>query len=753
MVVDEFVYSILINGLCANGKMDSVFELLEEMDIKGIKAGPVTYNTVVNGLCKAGKTNQADKFSRTYFADNFTYSTLLHGYMKENDSQGVVETKRRLEQAGIPLDVVTANILIKAFFLVGMVNDACSLFQGMSEKGLAANSITYLTMVDGYWKHGMIDKALEFFEDYKKTPFVNAACHCRVIVGLCKEGKIEMATKLFLELSEKHLISSTTAYTTLMKFLFQNFNGEGVLRFITQIEHSDPERLSYVWNDALAFLCWRACFPAALETYILMRMKGLMVWSNSYYVLLKGLMKTRNGLIIKLLIGDYIKACGLFDPRLVNIICLHLCKKNVEDAVRFLSGMSRRSISLGALMVVVNTLKEKDRVQDALKFLFEAEENGLATDVFVYSIVVDGLCKEGFLEKALDLCTVMRKKGIIPNISTYNSVIHGLCCQGCFVEAFRIFDSLECSGLFPTIVTYATLIGALAGEGLLQDAKELLRRMVTKGIPPNTHIYNCLLNGYCRFGLLEEGLNLFRDMEMNSLLPDCFTISSLLGGYCIKGDMQGAFNFYNKYKNKGHSPDFLGYVNFIKELITKGRMEEARDIIRDMLCSGEAVDLINRAGQGLNFDPLATFLELACKDGRLEEVINILEDVRCKFFSSLCSKSNNSMKGVVKQRVVGSFIKDNEGKDCAIGSNNLKRSEAHTSISSCIGNNISTGEKENWKSKCTDTVMNKFILSQKLLRGDFETYYSIIASFCSKGELQKANGIVKAMSLNSGTAH
>ncbi|KAK8964226.1 hypothetical protein KSP40_PGU004918 [Platanthera guangdongensis] len=150
--------------------MDEVFELLEEMDKKGIKATSLTYNTVVNGLCKSGRTRKADEISRNYFGDNFTFSTLLHGYMKEKDERGVIDSKRRLEQCGITLDLVTVNVLIKALFSVGMVDDACSLFEQMPERGLTADSITYCTMVDGYCKLGMADRALQIFIEYKRNP-------------------------------------------------------------------------------------------------------------------------------------------------------------------------------------------------------------------------------------------------------------------------------------------------------------------------------------------------------------------------------------------------------------------------------------------------------------------------------------------------------------------------------------------------------------------------------------------------------
>ncbi|XP_020585016.1 pentatricopeptide repeat-containing protein At5g57250, mitochondrial [Phalaenopsis equestris] len=748
IVADEFVYSVLIDGFCVIGKLDEVFELLEEMGRKGIKATAMTYNTVVNGLCKAGKTCKADEISRNCVGDNFTYSTLLHGYMMEKDARGVSDTKKRLEQAGISYDVVTVNILIKALFISGMVDDACSLFQEMRDKYLIADSSMYCTMVDCYCKHGMSGRAVEVFMDYKSTPaFVNDACHNCMIVELCKEEKLEMATELFLELCQKNFVADTITYRKLMKAKFEDGNWEAVLKLISRVERCNSEILSSICNDSVSFLCNRQCFPAALEVYILMRLKGLTVWSKSYYILLKNLINSGNGLIIELIFCDYIKACGVFEPRIVNIICLYLCKKNVEEAIRFLPSLSKRNISLSVMTVVVNTLKEKGRVENALNFLLEAKESSVAADVVVYSIIVDGLCKAGSPEKALDICSRMRKKGISANIVTYNSVIHGLCREGCLVEAFRIFDSLECNGFFPTVVTYATLIGALAEEGFLQDAKELLGRMAVKGISPNIHIFNLLINGYCRFGLLEEGMQLFKDLTVFSLEPDDLTISSLIYGYCIKGDMQAGLDFYNMYRVKGYSPDFFGFLNLIKGLSAKGRMEEARSIIRDMLQHRESVDLINQAGDGLNFESLATDVKLACEEGRIREVINILADVGSKFCNSPWSKNCNRIKQSIE-----AFCTDTKKKVCTGGG--LTMPAAARNILQFGEDGITEGKPVFCKNKISNSVMNEYeILCQSSLKYDFEAYYSMIATLCSKGELQKANDIVKATILNLGKEH
>lgn len=756
ITADEHSYSILINGLCWKGDLEVVFGLLEEMERKGVEVGCATYNTVINGLCKTGNTRKADEISRRFPGDNFTYSTLLHAYMKEKDVVGVMETKKRLETAGICVDVVTSNVLIKAMFMVGMIDDASVLFEEMPEKGIVPNSVTYSTMVDGYCKSGTVDKALAVFDQYNRASSLSSdACHDCIIRGLCKGHMVERAVDVFQDLIERDIGTNSSTYRILIRAQFKEGNGEGVLKFIHRIEKLEPGFLSAICNDAVAFLCTKGCLAAALDIYILLKRKVLAVTSKSYYLLIKRLIHSGNKQIAQLLISDYIKVFGMSEHRMINVMSLYLCQKNAEEAMRFLSDMGKENISVSVLTAVVDALKKEGRVQDAYNFLMEAEQNGVPIDLVVYSIMVDGLCKEGRLEKALDLCATMSKKGIHPNIVIYNSVISGLCQQGCLVEAFRLFDSLEQKSVFPTVITYAILIGALSREGFLQDANKLFERMALKGITPNTRVYNLLINGYCSFGLIEEALKLLADLEGSCLQPDAFTISAVVSGYCLKGDIEGALGFFGEYGRRGFSTDFLGFMNLIKGLIAKGRMEEARTILRDMLQCAEVVDLINRAADVLRVESLVSLLALACDQGRIQEVIDVLSEVGFISFSSWRSNSDHRLRRLRELHDTGTLdtgiVRIDSGKEGVYPMMVEVPRNTYESLKwQSMTNDIVAINHSICKTGKEDYVMEDYgYLMGKSLHCDFDSYYPIIASLCSKGELQKANGLLNAMLLNS----
>ncbi|KAL6626459.1 hypothetical protein ACP70R_030185 [Stipagrostis hirtigluma subsp. patula] len=751
VVVDEYVYSILIDNLCKKGDLDRAFSLLEEMENKGIKAGIVTYNAVINGLCKAGDTEKAFKIFDGVSADNFTYSTLLHGYMNRDDATGVMAIKCRLESSGISMDVVTCNVLIKALFMINKVDDAWSLFHKMPDMGLRPNTITYHTIIDMMCKFEEIDKALELFHEYKKhSSFSSAVVHECLIRALCDGGKADMADQIFYDLVQKKIRPESCKFRKLIRAHFKDRGERGVLDFICKVGELDIDLFSSVCNYASAFLSSRDCYRAAMDAYKLLRMQAIPVTSKTCYKLLKSLHRNGSEEVIQPLLCEFIKIHGLHEHRMISMLSCHLSKRNVSEAVWFSNYMDCGSVPVSVLRGAVYALKKQGEVLDACNFLKEAEKNGYSVDLAMYSIVVDGLCKGGYLEKALDLCESMKKEGLRPNIVIHNSVLNGLCQQGCLTEAFRLFDFLESSKMLPTTVTYAILIGALCREGLLDDAYQLFQKMSNKGMQPTTRVYNLLISGYCNFGLTEKALELISHLEELFLLPDCFTLGAIICGFCLKGDTEAALGFFNEYRYKEIVPDFVGFMSLVKGLYAKGRMEESRSILREMFQCKEVVELINSVGDKIQAESLVDLLSSACDQGRIDEIVTILNEVGLMILSSSDSSSDNALVHLKKLQKTEDACDSMTDSGQALGlvTYDISNISVHKSSESIVQPVVDGDSSLSLSSDDTDIDYRNLL--GKSFYDDFDSYYAAIASLCSQGEVLKANKAIEAMIQNSG---
>ncbi|KAL2503216.1 Pentatricopeptide repeat-containing protein [Forsythia ovata] len=642
--VDEFTYAILIDGVCRRGDFDRVLQLLNEMEEKGINPSVITYNTVINGLCKAGRMSEADDFSKGIVGDVITYSTLLHGYVEERSVSGILETKRRLEVAGIRMDAVMCNILIKALLNVGLFEDAIAVFKGLLKMDLAADSVTYCTLIEGYCKAGRIDEALEIFDEFRKTSNSSAASYNSIIFGLCRKGMVDIASDIFVEYIERGLPLNKAMYQMLMRATLKEKGADGLLNVIHRMENFEVEIFDIICNDVICFLCKMGLPEAACGALLVMRRKESMVTSKCYYSILRRLLFDGKKSLAQPILSSFVKVHGMSDLRVSRIILYYLCLSDVENALKFLAKTKERTWAITIPFAVLETLAKDGRVLDAYEFIVGAENNVSVMNVVDYSVIIDALCKEGRVDKALDLCSFAKNKGIALNTVTYNSVMKGLCRQGCLVEAFRLFDALEKIDVVPSEITYGTLIDALTKEGILQDARMLFERMFLMSLRPNTHIYNSLINGYCKSNLLEEALKLLEDLQVRRLKPDGFTVGAVINGYCLKGDMEGALKFFLEFKSKGLLPDFLGFMFLIRGLCAKGRMEESRSILREMLQTDSVIDLLRRVDSDVESESVESFLTFLCERGSILEAVSVLDEVGSMFFSA--GRSSRAYNGL-----------------------------------------------------------------------------------------------------------
>ncbi|XP_027363818.1 pentatricopeptide repeat-containing protein At5g57250, mitochondrial [Abrus precatorius] len=724
--LDEFVFVILIDGFGRRGDFDNVFCLFDEMEKSGISPSVVTFNAVINGLSKYGRTSEADEFSKDVSADVITYSTLLHGYTEEENITGILQTKRRLEEAGIAMDVVMCNVLIKALFMIGAFEDVYALYKGMLEMNLVPNSVTYCTMIDGYCKVGRIDKALEVFDQFRKTSISSDACYNSIINGLCKMGMEEMAIEALRELSHKGLELDIGTYRMLMNTIFKENNTKEALDLVYRMEGLGPDIYDAVCNDSIFLLCQRGLVDDANQLCMMMKRKGLCVTTKSYYLISRGHLCSGNREQILPLLNSFLKEHGLVEPMVQKILACYLCLKDVNSTLRFLGKTVDNSSAVTFPVSILKILVKEGRALDAFKLVMESQDN-LPVMYVDYAIVIDGLCKEGYINKALDLCASVENKGMNLNIVIYNSIINGLCHEGRLIEAFRLFDSLEKLNLIPSEITYATLIYALCREGFLLDAEHVFRKMILKGFQPKIQVYNSILNGICKFGQLEKAFEFLNDMEMNNIEPDNLTVSAVINCYCQKGEMEGALEYYNKFKRKDISPDFLGFLYLIRGLCAKGRMEETRSVMIEMLQSKDVTEIINLVNKEVETESISDFMAALCKEGRIQEAVTVLNEIACILFPVQRLSTYN--QAFHKQQKIY------EWNDFGSKSSSILPSSCKSSLSfgSCDEKDV----------RNLSTVNGSCMTRSQLPAFDF--YYSRIAALCAKGELQKANQSAKEM--------
>ncbi|KAF5956549.1 hypothetical protein HYC85_003774 [Camellia sinensis] len=522
--VDEFMYATLIDGFCRKSDFDQVFHLLDDMEKRGVNPSIVTYNTVINGLCKAGRASEADEFSKGILGDVVTYSTLLHGYIEEENVMGMLETKRRLEAAGVCMDVV------------------------------------------------MIDEALEIFDEFRATSVSSVACYNCIIHGLCRKGMAGVAIEVFIEFHERGLASDV-----------EKSEG-GVLNLIYRIENLRSEIFDTALMDdgkkwlthpfltilvkrygiveprlsktLVHYLCMKD-INNAIKFLDVMKEKKLSV--TFPVTVLRTL--TRDGRALdayKLVIGGE-ENLPVMDVVDYSMVVDGLCKGGHMDKALDLCAFAKRkgiTLSIVTYNSVINGLCRQGCFIEAFRLFDSLEKINMFPSEITYATLIATLSKEGYLLDARKLFESMVLKGFKPKTRVYNSLIDGYCKRGQMQEALKLLLELEERGLKPDEFTVSSVINGCCQNGDMEGALEFFFEFERKGLLPDFLGFMYLIRGLCAKGRMEECRNILRKMLQTQSILDLLkiaetevkteSIESFLVSLCEQGSVQEAIMVLNE---------------------------------------------------------------------------------------------------------------------------------------------------------------------------------------------------------------
>ncbi|KAM3703319.1 hypothetical protein ACJW30_04G087500 [Castanea mollissima] len=117
---NEVCYSILIHGLCEDGKLREALMVWNQMLGKGFKPDVVAYSSIIHGLCNAGLIEQGLKlFNEMLFLeaksqpDVITYNLILSALCKQSSISRAIDLLNSMLDRGCDPDLVTCDIFLR----------------------------------------------------------------------------------------------------------------------------------------------------------------------------------------------------------------------------------------------------------------------------------------------------------------------------------------------------------------------------------------------------------------------------------------------------------------------------------------------------------------------------------------------------------------------------------------------------------------------------------------------------------------
>ncbi|CAI9099645.1 OLC1v1036498C1 [Oldenlandia corymbosa var. corymbosa] len=179
---DEYICDALIRGWCVAEKLDEVKRVAAEMYRGGFEIGTSAYNAILGCVCRLCR--RKDPFLLLPEAEK----VLL-----------------QMEEAGVPRDVETFNVLISNLCKIRKTTDAVDLFHRMGEWGCYPNETTFLLLIRSLFQAARVGEGDEFIDRMKSAGYsdaLNRKEYYGFLKILCGIERIDHAISIFAKMKE-----------------------------------------------------------------------------------------------------------------------------------------------------------------------------------------------------------------------------------------------------------------------------------------------------------------------------------------------------------------------------------------------------------------------------------------------------------------------------------------------------------------------------------------------------------------------
>uniref|UniRef100_A0A2P2IYJ0 Pentatricopeptide repeat-containing protein At2g26790 n=1 Tax=Rhizophora mucronata TaxID=61149 RepID=A0A2P2IYJ0_RHIMU len=171
----KIMYSKVIGALCRAGEMKKAQHIFDIMVSSGV-IDLVTYTMMINGYCRVNCLREGydllqDMENRGIKPDVITYTVLLDSCLKQSSDSMKRKEKiskafwREMKDMDIQVDVICYTVLIDSHCKANNIKEALSLFDDMIDRGIQPDTVTYTALLSGYCRVGDIDKAVLLFSE------------------------------------------------------------------------------------------------------------------------------------------------------------------------------------------------------------------------------------------------------------------------------------------------------------------------------------------------------------------------------------------------------------------------------------------------------------------------------------------------------------------------------------------------------------------------------------------------------------
>eukprot|EP01018_Ginkgo_biloba_P026293 Gb_12542 [translate_table: standard] len=217
-VRNEVTWTAILTGYTQGGHVDEALELFQKMHERDV----VSWSAMIAGCAQSGRVNEALKLFQqmqlTGVKPNpVTFASILPAFANMADLKHGKEVHKDIIMSGFESNTFVGNALVDMYAKCGSIEYARNVFDKMSRR----NVVSWTTMIVGHAIHGDGKKALQLFEQMKRSGIKpNNVTFVGVLSACCHAGLLDDGWHYFHGMSrEYHLTPTVEHYCCMVSLL------------------------------------------------------------------------------------------------------------------------------------------------------------------------------------------------------------------------------------------------------------------------------------------------------------------------------------------------------------------------------------------------------------------------------------------------------------------------------------------------------------------------------------------------------
>lgn len=577
------------------------------VDARIIKTGfnPETSrsNFQVRDLLKRGELSQArELFDQMPHKNTVSTNMMISGYVKS----GNLSYARELLDGMVERTAVTWTILIGGYSQCNQFVEAFKLFAEMHRWGTEPDYVTFATLLSGCSDSETANEVVQVHTHIVKLGYDSTLMVCNSMLdAYCKTCRLELACKLFKEMTEK---DSVTLNALMTGFSRDGMNEDAIKLFVEMQQFGfKPSEFTFA-----AILC----AGIGLDDIIFgQQVHAFVVKTNFVWNVFVG-----NALLdFYSKHGRVVEARKLFDemPELDGvsynvIITCYAWDGQLKDSLDLFRELQftrfdRRQFPFATLLsIAANTMD----LEMGRQIHSQAVVSTANLEILVGNSLVDMYAKCGKFEEAKTIFSNLAHRSTVP----WTAMISGYVQKGLHEEGLKLFNEMHRTNISADQATFASILRASANLTSLSLGKQLHSFVIRSGFMSNVFCGSALLDMYAKCGSLKDALQSFQEMpERNPV-----SWNALISAYAQNGDGDGTLKSFKQMIHSGFQPDSVSFLSVLSACSHCGLVDEA---LRYFNAMTEIYGLVPKR------EHYASMVDVLCRSGRFDEAENLMSQM------------------------------------------------------------------------------------------------------------------------------